>query len=86
MLEAAAAGRAVVVGPHMENLQEFAEELRADHALVQLRSAEGLGREVALLMADAARRRELGDRARSLVERNRGAVERTADALAALLA
>jgi 3-deoxy-D-manno-octulosonic-acid transferase len=86
VLEAAAAGRAVVVGPHMENFHEIAEELRADHALVQLRSAEGLGREVALLMADAARRRELGDRARALVERNRGTVERTVDALAALLA
>jgi 3-deoxy-D-manno-octulosonic-acid transferase len=86
LLEAAVAGRAVVVGPHMENFREIAEEFRAGQALVQVTSAEALGRELAGLLGDAARREELGARARALVERNRGAVERTVDALAALVA
>jgi 3-deoxy-D-manno-octulosonic-acid transferase len=86
LLEAAVAGRAVVVGPHMENFREIAEEFRAGQALVQVASAEALGRELTGLLGDAARREELGARARALVERNRGAVERTVDALAALVA
>lgn len=86
VLEAAVAGRAVVVGPHMENFQEIADALRADQALVQVSSAQALGGEVAALMGDAARRQALGERARALVERNRGAVQRTVDALAALVA
>jgi 3-deoxy-D-manno-octulosonic-acid transferase len=86
VLEAAMAGRAVVVGPHMENFREIAETFRAEQALVQVASAEELGAAVALLMADHARRRELGERARAIVERNRGAVQRTVDALAPLVA
>jgi 3-deoxy-D-manno-octulosonic-acid transferase len=86
VLEAAMAGRAVVVGPHMENFSEIVEGFRAEEALVQVASAEELGAEVAGLMADHARRQELGERARALVERNRGAVQRTVDALAPLVA
>ncbi len=44
-------------------------------------SAEELGREVAALLLDEPRRRELGERARGHVERNRGADRRTDDAL-----
>jgi 3-deoxy-D-manno-octulosonic-acid transferase len=86
LLEAAVAGRAVVVGPHMENFREIADEFRAGQAVVQVTSAEALGREVADLLADSARRQELGARALALVDRNRGAVQRTVDALAALVA
>ena len=86
ILEPAVAGRAVVVGPHMENFQEIADKFRAAEALVQVRSPEDLGREVTALMLDEGRRRALGERARGLVERNRGAVPKTVDALAPLLA
>ncbi len=42
VLEAAVAGKAVVVGPHMENFQEIADQFRAEGALVQVASgAEG---------------------------------------------
>jgi len=86
ILEAALAGRAVIVGPHMENFSEIAEQFRAERALVQVEDADALGRAVAELLADDERRRELGDRARALVERNRGALQRTVDALAGLVA
>ena len=86
ILEPAVAGKAVLVGPHMENFQEIADAFRSESAMVQVASAEELGREVGALMLDEPRRRGLGERARGLVGRNRGAVNRTADALAPLLA
>jgi 3-deoxy-D-manno-octulosonic-acid transferase len=86
ILEPAVAGKPVLVGPHMENFQEIADAFRAESAIVQVASAEELAREVAALMLDDSRRRELGERARGLVGRNRGAVSRTTDALVPLLA
>ncbi len=86
ILEPAVAGRAVVVGPHMENFQEIAEQFRGEGALVQVASPDELAREVSALLVDPERRRGLGERARALVSRNRGAVSRTADALGSLLA
>ena len=86
ILEPAVAGKPVLVGPHMENFQEIADTFRAESAIVQVASADELAREVAALMLDEARRRELGERARGLVGRNRGAVGRTTDALVPLLA
>jgi 3-deoxy-D-manno-octulosonic-acid transferase len=85
VLEAAAAGVPVVVGPHMENFQEIADELRAEGGLLTVSSAEELGREVAGLLADPARRDTLAGAARRMLERNRGALARTVDAVAALL-
>jgi 3-deoxy-D-manno-octulosonic-acid transferase len=86
ILEAAVVGRPVVVGPHMENFQEIADQFRAEAALVQVATPEELGSEVASLMLDGDRRRTLGERARQLVERNRGAVPRTVESLGSLLA
>lgn len=86
VLEPAAAGKAVIVGPHMENFQEIADEFLAEGALVQVQDAAGLGREVQRLLADPAAREALGGRARGLVDRNRGALRRTVDALVGLLA
>ncbi len=86
ILEPAVAGKPVVVGPHMENFQEIADTFRAESAMLQVGSADELGREVSALMLDEPRRRDLGERARSLVGRNRGAVSRTTDALVPLLA
>ena len=86
ILEPAVAGKAVVVGPHMDNFQEIADQFRSESALVQVSSADDLGREVSALLLDEERRHALGARARALVGRNRGAVRRTADALSSLLA
>ena len=85
ILEPAAAGKPVVVGPHMENFQEIADQFLSEEALVQVGSPEDLGGAVAELMLDEARRRALGERARGLVERNRGAVGKTTNALSELI-
>ena len=86
VLEPAVAGKAVIVGPHMQNFQEIAEEFRREGALVQIGAPAELGSAVADLLADPERRLAIGARARGLVARNRGALERTVDALAALTA
>jgi 3-deoxy-D-manno-octulosonic-acid transferase len=85
ILEPAAAGKPVVVGPHMENFQEIADQFLSEKALVQVDSPDDLGREVADLLLDEARRTALGERAQGLVDRNRGAVGKTVDALAGLI-
>lgn len=85
ILEPAAASRPIVVGPHMGNFQEIADQFRAEGALVQVGSADELGREVTRLLEDDGRRQGLVDRARKLMDRNRGAVRRTVDGLEDLL-
>jgi 3-deoxy-D-manno-octulosonic-acid transferase len=86
VLEAAICGKAVVVGPHMENFHEIAALFRGEGALVQIDSAERLGPETLALLQDDERRELIGRRARALVDRNRGARVRTVDALAGLVA
>ena len=86
ILEPAMAGKAVVVGPHMANFQEIADQFRAEGAMVEVSSAEELAREVLSLLTDDERRRRLGERARSLIDRNRGALRGTVDALSGLVA
>ena len=86
ILEAAVVGKAVIVGPHMENFQEMADEFRAEGALVQVASVAELAEQVATLLADPSRRDAIGQRAHVLIQRNRGAVRGTVDALAGLVA
>ena len=84
--EPALPGKAVVVGPHMTNFREIADQFRSESAMVQVGSPDELAREVSALLLDEGRRRDLGERARDLVGRNRGAVSRTTSALSSLLA
>jgi len=86
VLEAAVAGKPVIVGPYMHNFQEIADQFKSEGALVEVRGALELGDEVASLLADEVRRRTVGERGRALVERSRGAVATTVEALASLLA
>lgn len=85
ILEAAVAGKAVVVGPHMENFQEMAEAFLAEGGLTQVPDAGALGPAMLRLLTDASEREARGRAARALVERHRGAAARTAERLAALL-
>jgi len=73
------------VGPHMENFQEVADELRREGVLLEAASAAALAIQVDRLLGDRERSEEIGGRARAVVERNRGALRRTVDALAVLV-
>ena len=85
VLEPAAAGRAIVVGPHMENFAEVTRQLTAAGGLLQARDAAELETMLADVVRDGARRAALGAAARAVVEANRGATERTMAAVADLL-
>jgi len=85
VLEPAVAGRAVIVGPHMENFQQIADDFLEAGGLIQIGSPEGLAPAVLRLLNDAAHRNDVGGRARALIERNRGALDETVAALEALV-
>jgi 3-deoxy-D-manno-octulosonic-acid transferase len=85
LLEPAAYGKPIVVGPHMENFTEIIEAFLANDAAIQVSSARELEQTIVSLMGDPVRRARLGAAARALVEANRGARDRTLTVIAELL-
>ena len=85
MMEPAAAGRAVVHGPSVENFVQEARLLERAGASRIVAGREELGPAVASLLADAGARAEMGERGRAAVEGERGATGATLEALAGLL-
>ena len=69
ILEPAAAGVPVVVGPHMENFAAIAEDFLAADALLQIATAEDLAPAVRDLLQNG---RDCGARALRLLEKRRG--------------
>ncbi len=78
ILEPAFFGRPVVIGPHMENFREIAEEFRAAGACAEIAEGAALAEAVDRLLADPAEAARLGGRARVCAEAQRGAAARTA--------
>ena len=85
LIEPAAFGRAMVIGPHMENFADVAREFVSRGAAIQVRHAAALEEALAALMRDGERRARLGTAARAIVDANRGATRRTLDRVAYLL-
>lgn len=86
LIEPCALGRPVIVGPHTYNFEEASEGAIAAGAALRVADAQAAVQAAASLSADAARRREMGDRARGFVAAHRGAVQRLMDWLAPRLA
>jgi tetraacyldisaccharide 4'-kinase len=78
ILEPALFGKAVIVGPHMENFAEIAGEFRAAHALVEVDGAEDLAAAVERVLADNG---GVGARARECALARRGATARAVAAM-----
>lgn len=76
ILEPAAFAKPVIMGPHMENFPAIVEAFRRAGAVVEIAAASELAGAVEGLLRDAARRAELGERARRAAEAERGATER----------
>ena len=91
IIEPAAAGAAVITGAHTHNFQVIVETFLRAGAIVQLpplsdwKATMDLAKVISELLANPARRLELGARARELVNENRGATERTLQSLAPIL-
>jgi 3-deoxy-D-manno-octulosonic-acid transferase len=76
MLEAAAQGVPVLIGPHMFNFAEISELFLRRQAALQVTSSAELAGQLIRWLGDASERSQFGERGRELVERNRGALQR----------
>jgi 3-deoxy-D-manno-octulosonic-acid transferase len=85
LLQPLAQGKAVLFGPYVSNFRDAAALASAEGVGFVVTCAADLARKACELIADPARRAEIGARALDLVERNRGAADRYADVLADLL-
>jgi len=77
MMEPAALGKAVVVGPRVGDFQATADALLAGDAMVQVNATE-LSATLSSLLADPARRAQLAKNASEVIAREQGATARHA--------
>ncbi len=91
ILEPASLGASVITGPNTFNFQSIVETFVEAGAIIQLKPMSDsaaiveLSNVISELLADTARRRELGGLAQNLVNQNRGATERTLESLSSIL-
>jgi 3-deoxy-D-manno-octulosonic-acid transferase len=72
LLEPAACGRPIIVGPHMENFAEIAAAFRENYAMLEISCAEELAPSVEKLIQDPRLGEDLGTGAAELAARRRG--------------
>lgn len=82
LLEPAAAGCAVVTGPHLHNTSDIARRMREAGALRVGKDADEVGAALHGLLADAPARQAAIEAGIALVEAGRGSLQRTLDAIA----
>ncbi len=85
IIEPAACGKPVVVGPNMENFADITDEFKAKIGLIQVVDGEGLIRAFDELLSDGARREVIGNHALALVLKNRGSLKVTVQQAKTLL-
>jgi 3-deoxy-D-manno-octulosonic-acid transferase len=78
-IEPGALGKAMVFGPNMQNFADVVKNFVTQNGAIQVRDAKELESAVDELLADAARRAQLGQNALRVVRENLGAIERTVD-------
>lgn len=83
LLEPAAAGCAIVTGPHLHNFSDIARRLLQAGALHIGQDAEAVAGGVEALLADARQRDAMTAAGRILVAQGRGALQRTLDLIGA---
>lgn len=76
LIEAAALGKPVLLGPSVFNFQEAAELAMSAGAAMQVADAEQLAEAAAALLQDAARARAMGQAGEAFARAHRGAVDR----------
>lgn len=86
VLEPAALGVPVLVGPHTFNFTEITERLIEHQACWRVEDAEGLAQALQRLLAQPSLRLRMGEAAQAMVASERGAVQRTLALIDGLLA
>ncbi len=76
-IEPAALGKATVFGPNMQNFADVAGIFTSQGGAIQVRDAVELEQTLGDLLADPARRAQLGAAAQRIVRENQGAIGRT---------
>ncbi len=76
MIEPAALGLPVIVGPHTLNFASVMRELKRASAVIEVQDLAGLESAVKSLVAGPERRREIGEPAREVVQAGRGSLAR----------
>lgn len=85
VLEPAALGKAVIVGPHTFNFLEITEQLVEHGAATRVEHSRGLAEAVITYLSDANRRDRAGRQGLALVEQSRGALARLQELLGSYL-
>jgi len=74
LIEPAACGKPVVVGPNMENFADITDEFKAWGGLIQVSDGADLVRALDKLFGEGSLREGIGNRALALVLKNRGSL------------
>lgn len=77
LIEAAACGTPILIGPSTRNFAEAAREALACNAALAIRDADDLATQVHALLSNADHRLHMGAAGRAFAERHRGATART---------
>jgi len=81
VLEPAAAGKAIVTGPHTHNFASAISEFAAHDAVIEVKAGDDHRRELSAVFSDLLshtdKRRRLGENASAVMAANRGATSRT---------
>jgi 3-deoxy-D-manno-octulosonic-acid transferase len=78
-IEPAALGKAVVFGPHMQNFPQVVPQFLARGGAIQIADAAELEKTCEALLADPARRAELGRIGQEVVRDNLGSLDKTVE-------
>jgi 3-deoxy-D-manno-octulosonic-acid transferase len=78
ILEPAAAGVPVIIGPHIENFEAIANDFLSSDAVVQIRYEDEFLPALRSLLIDRTRAQDLGSSARQVIERKAGISRRIA--------
>jgi 3-deoxy-D-manno-octulosonic-acid transferase len=85
IIEPAAYGKPIVVGPNMENFTDVVRDFLTADAIIQVPDAEALSVRLGQLLSDGFLRQVYGERAAAVVERKRGSLDRTLDLVAGVV-
>lgn len=85
VIEPAVLGKAIVIGPKVDNFRDIVACFKEYNAIVQVKDAHAFAVAIKELSADALKRDTLGRRAKEVVIANQGAAQRSLERLAEFL-
>ncbi len=78
-IEPGSEGKAMILGPHMENFSRIAEQFLKHEGAIQVQDKAQLEQAIAELLQEPDRQRQMGENATRVVRENLGAIEKTCE-------